>query len=68
MPPVEVTITCGCGRQSRLPLAAVRRNSSYCSACGKQLDMAAVSMGPATDEAGVATKPKRRAYRPTRKR
>jgi hypothetical protein len=69
MPPAEVTVNCvGCGRPSRLPLAAVRRNCSYCSACGKQLDMAAVSMGAPAEEGAVAAKPKRRAYRPTRRR
>jgi hypothetical protein len=49
-------------------MAAVRRNNSYCSACGKQLDMAAISVGAPTEEGGTATKPKRRAYRPTRRR
>jgi hypothetical protein len=49
-------------------MAAVRRNTSYCSACGKQLDMTAISMGAPTEEGAVAAKPKRRAYRPTRRR
>jgi hypothetical protein len=68
MPPAEVTVNCvGCGRPSRLPMAAVRRNSSFCSFCGKQLDMSAISLNPTTEEGGPA-KPKRRAYRPTRRR
>jgi len=68
MPPGEITVTCiGCGSQTRLPFVALKRNSSYCSKCGKALPLADVRVAPNTEEARSPA-PKRRPYRSSKRR
>lgn len=68
MPPGEIVVTCpGCGSQSRLPYAALKRDSSYCSRCGKAIPLNNVQTQPSGTTDGPA-KPKRRPYRPTKRR
>ena len=68
MPPGEMSVRCpGCGNQVRVPFAALRRDSTYCSNCGKRIELSGVSTEQNT-EGGATTAPKRRQYRPPRKR
>ncbi len=70
MPPSEITVTCpGCGYVTRMPTAAIRRDNTYCSRCGKQIPLDNVQLPTYDGTAGPAKrKPRRPAYRPTRKR
>lgn len=68
MPPGEITVTCpGCGFQARLPIAALRRDNSYCSQCGKRIPLSGVQIAPG-DTGPNPTRAKRRTYRPTKRR
>ena len=69
MPPGEITVTClGCGNVSRLPFAAVSRNNSYCSRCGKRLPLENARAEPSATTANPARPKARRVYRPTKRR
>ena len=68
MPPGEMQVRCpGCGNQIRVPFAALRRDNTYCSQCGKRIELKGVTAEQNT-EGGAAAAPKRRQYRPARKR
>ena len=69
MPAGEFVVTCpGCGSASRLPFAALKRDSSYCSKCGKLIPLAGAQASSENNAAGGPGKPKRRPYRPARRR
>ena len=61
MPPGEISVNCpGCGNQVRAPFAAVRRNNTYCSKCGKKIDLAGTrqeDITPTMAKAGPARRP-----------
>lgn len=68
MPPGEISLNCpGCGNQIRAPFAAVRRNNTYCSKCGKKIDLAGARTEDITT---TASKPAqaRRPYKSARGR
>lgn len=68
MPPGELMVRCpGCGNQVRVPYAAVRRDNTYCSQCGKRIELSGASQEQ-NQEAGDTAAPKRRPYRPAKKR
>lgn len=56
MPPPEVSVTCpGCGYQLRIPVAAVRRDNTYCSQCGKRIHLSGVQVPAANASPGGRT-------------
>ena len=68
MPPGEMMVRCpGCGNQVRVPFAAVRRDNTYCSMCGKRIELSNAAQEQEAEGTATAA-PKRRPYRPARKR
>ena len=68
MPPGEVSVTCpNCGATALLPVAAIRRDISYCSRCFKRIPLAGLRSNP-TEDGQARAKPARRSYRPSKRR
>jgi hypothetical protein len=51
-----------------LPFAAVSRNNSYCSKCGKRLPLDSAQTTPNETTANPARPKARRVYRPSKRR
>lgn len=56
----EITIVCpSCNHPSQIPPSAVARNSFFCGACGKSVDLSQVFRQFASQEGGAPPMPRR---------
>lgn len=68
MPPPEISVACpGCGYVLRLPIAAIRRDASYCSRCGVRVPLSGLPSQNAENGESEA-RARRRPYRSTKRR
>ena len=64
----EVSVTCpACGSFTRMPTSALQRDNYYCSRCGKHIPLGGVKADPA-EEGTRPARPKKRPYRPAKRR
>jgi uncharacterized paraquat-inducible protein A len=68
MAPPEISVSCpGCGFVLRLPVAAIRRDASYCSRCGVRVPLSNLpSQNTANSESDARAR--RRPIRSTKRR